>query len=136
VPAGLTGEQMPYPVSALTLPKAGPNASLDRILVGMHDTGTGLHPGSFGVTADFAIDGVAAGEELAKQFKPLSTGAWELRLVTPVTALTKGTLTVSVKDNAGKCHADRAGVLGQVGRGSPAGFPDLVLVRERSPGPS
>jgi hypothetical protein len=89
------------PTLALTLPRAGKNASFDRILVGMHDTGTGLDAASFTATADFAIDGVAAGENLAKQFKPLSPGVWELKLSKPVTELPKGTLTVSVKDKQG-----------------------------------
>jgi hypothetical protein len=89
------------PTLALTLPKAGANASFDRILVGMYDTGTGLDAASFTVTADFAIDGVAAGENLAKGFKPLSQGVWELKLTKPVATLPKGTLTVSVKDKQG-----------------------------------
>jgi hypothetical protein len=89
------------PTLALTLPKAGANAAFDRIIVGMHDTGTGLDAASFSATADFAIDGVAAGEELAKKFKPRTQGVWELKLAKPVTELPKGTLKVSVKDKQG-----------------------------------
>src|SRR5439155_26014335 len=86
---------------ALTLPKAGANSTFDRILVGMHDTGTGLDAASFRVTADFAIDGIAAGEDLAKNFKPLSPGVWELKLAKPLAALQTVKLTVSVKDRQG-----------------------------------
>jgi hypothetical protein len=42
----------------------------------MHDYYSGLEMDSFQVTADFAIDGVAAGENLAKKFRPLSPGVW------------------------------------------------------------
>ena len=48
----------------------------------MHDYGTGLDLDSFSVTADFAIDGVKPGENLAAKFKALPDGRWELRLET------------------------------------------------------
>jgi hypothetical protein len=89
------------PTLAVALPRAGANATFDRVLVGMHDTGTGLDAASFRVTADFAIDGTAAGENLAKHFRPLSAGVWEWKLAKPVAELTKGTLVVSVKDRQG-----------------------------------
>jgi hypothetical protein len=89
------------PTLALTLPKTGANLSFDRILIGLHDTGTGLDAASFTVTADFAIDGVAAGENLAKHFKPTSPGVWEFKLAKPVSELPKGTLSASVKDKQG-----------------------------------
>jgi hypothetical protein len=89
------------PTLAFASPKAGANATLERILVGMHDTGTGLDPASLTVTADFAIDGAKAGENLSNGFKPLSPGVWEWRLAKPVTQLPKGTLSVSVKDRQG-----------------------------------
>src|SRR5262249_58637025 len=41
------------PTLALTLPVAGKNAELSRILVGMHDYGTGIDDKRFTVTADF-----------------------------------------------------------------------------------
>ena len=40
------------PTLALTWPRVGANSELTRILVGMHDCGTGLAPDSFEVTAD------------------------------------------------------------------------------------
>ena len=42
------------PTLTLTYPRAGANAALTRILVGMHDYDTGLDMDSFQVTADFA----------------------------------------------------------------------------------
>jgi hypothetical protein len=89
------------PTLTLTYPQAGHNESLGRILVGMHDTGTGLDLSSFRVVADFPVDGAAAGEDLAKKFRPVSQGVWELRLARPLTELRQGRLTVAVKDRQG-----------------------------------
>jgi hypothetical protein len=89
------------PTLALTLPAAGKNAELTRLLVGMHDYGSGLDMKSFSVTADFPIDGVPAGQDLAGRFKPKSQGVWELALGKPVTKLGRGTVTVSVADKQG-----------------------------------
>jgi hypothetical protein len=89
------------PTLALAEPQPGASAKLSRILVGLHDYGTGLDPASFSVVADFAIDGVAAGEELAKKFAPLPDNRWELRLAKPITDLPRGKLIVSVKDRQG-----------------------------------
>ena len=89
------------PTLTLTAPKPGANDPVTRILVGMHDYNTGLDVESFSVTADFPLDGVVAGENLAKKFKALPDGRWELQLARPVTELPKGKLTVSVKDRQG-----------------------------------
>jgi hypothetical protein len=89
------------PVLALTLPGAGRNAELTRLLVGMHDYGSGLDLKTFAVTADFPIDGAAAGANLAGRFKPKSQGVWEWRLTKPVTKLGRGKVTVSVADRQG-----------------------------------
>ena len=89
------------PTLALTFPRAGANAELTRILVGMVDYGSGLDPDSFKVVADFPVDGVPAGQDLAPKFTEKSQGVWELRLTKPVTELAKGKFTVSVKDRQG-----------------------------------
>src|SRR5262249_7611934 len=86
------------PTRTLTYPKAGPNASLARIVIGMCDYYTGLDMASFSVTADFAVEGIKPGENLAAKFQALPGNRWELRLKEPITALEKGNLTVSVKD--------------------------------------
>jgi hypothetical protein len=85
----------------LTEPRAGVNPPLSRILIGMHDCGTGLDQQSFRVTADFALDGMPAGENLARLFKPRTPGVWELALTKPLTPLPRGQLKVSVKDRQG-----------------------------------
>jgi hypothetical protein len=89
------------PTLTLTYPRAGVNETLTRILVGMHDTYTGLDIGSFQAVADFPVDDVPAGENLASRFEPVAPGAWETRLVKPITELPRGQLTVSVKDREG-----------------------------------
>src|SRR5262249_33596486 len=89
------------PTLALTCPRPGANGSLTRLLVGMEDHGTGLDMDSFEVTADFALDGVAAGQNLASKFKERTPGVWELALSKPLTELSTGKLTVCVKDRQG-----------------------------------
>ncbi len=90
------------PTLTLTEPVAGVNTKkMSRLLVGMHDYYSGLDRTSFHVTADFDLDGAAAGTDLSSRFRPLTTGVWELRLKTPLHQLKKGTLTVSVKDRQG-----------------------------------
>jgi RNA polymerase sigma factor (sigma-70 family) len=89
------------PTLTMTYPKPGVNGPLTRILVGMHDYDTGLDMDSFQVVADFALDGVAAGQNLASKFKAKTQGVWELTLAKPLTDLPKGKLTVSVKDKQG-----------------------------------
>jgi len=89
------------PTLALTEPRAGVNGPLSRVLVGMSDYGTGLDLDSLSVVADFPLDGVKPGENLATKFKALADSRWELRLTKPVTGLPAGKLTVSVKDVQG-----------------------------------
>jgi hypothetical protein len=67
----------------------------------MHDYDSGLDLDSFHVSADFSINEVAAGEELAKRFRQVSPGVWELKLAKPITSLARGKLEVSVKDRQG-----------------------------------
>ncbi len=88
------------PTLTLTYPSAGENPPLSRILIGIHDYNSGLDLGSFSVTADFAIDGVPAGENLAAKFEPLTGNRWQWNLSTPVTELSKGTITVAVQDRS------------------------------------
>jgi RNA polymerase sigma factor (sigma-70 family) len=89
------------PTLALTYPQAGANAGLTRLLVGMHDYGTGLNLDSFQVVADFPIDGVEPGQNLAAKFQALPDNRWEMKLDKPLAALPQGKLTVSIKDRQG-----------------------------------
>jgi hypothetical protein len=89
------------PTLTLTYPRPGTNEPLTRLLVGMHDYGTGLDLDSFRVVASFPLDGVPAGEDLARRFKAKADGVWELALSRPLADLPSGRLTVSVKDREG-----------------------------------
>lgn len=86
------------PTLALTEPVAGHNALFSRILLGLHDVGSGLDLRSLEVTADFAIDGIRAGENLASRFKSLERGIWELRIARAPRHLERGTLTIVIQD--------------------------------------
>jgi hypothetical protein len=89
------------PTLTLTSPQPGANTALDRILLGMHDYGTGLDLNTFEVVADFSLAGARPGENFAPRFQSKGDGVWELKLTPPVTDLAKGKLTVSVKDRQG-----------------------------------
>jgi hypothetical protein len=89
------------PTIALTYPRPGTNDRLTRILVGMFDRYTGLDLNSLTVVADFPVDGLPAGQNLAPKFKTLPDWRWELVLEKPIAALPKGKLTVSIKDKQG-----------------------------------
>ena len=59
------GDTLGGPVLTVTHPQPGLNAPLTRLLIGMHDYYSGLDLPSFNVTADFAVNGAAPGENLA-----------------------------------------------------------------------
>jgi hypothetical protein len=67
----------------------------------MHDYDSGLDRDSLRMTADFDLDGVKAGQNLAARLRPKSPGVWELKLSRPITELPRGKLEVSVKDRQG-----------------------------------
>jgi hypothetical protein len=89
------------PTLMVAYPKAGENRELSRIVIGMDDRYAGLDRESFRVVAEFAIDGVEAGKDVASKFTAKGDGVWELKLAKPVEGLSKGKLTVSVKDRQG-----------------------------------
>jgi hypothetical protein len=67
----------------------------------MHDYYSGLDRDSFRVIADFEVEGIAAGQDLASRFRPTAEGVWEMKLTRPLRELSGGTLTVTVKDRQG-----------------------------------
>jgi hypothetical protein len=89
------------PTLTLTYPTPGANPVLSRILVGMADAYTGLDMQSFRVVADFSVDGVAAGNNLASKFREKAPGVRELILDKPIAALKRAKLTVLIKDKQG-----------------------------------
>ena len=89
------------PTLTLTDPQPGKNAALSRILIGMADYDTGLDLSTFRVSADFSVNGIEPGKDLASLFKEKTPGVSELVLTKPVTDLPRGTLTVLIKDRQG-----------------------------------
>jgi len=90
------------PTLTLTSPAPGKNTQpLSRIVIGMHDYYTGLDLDSFTVTANFAIDDIAPGENVTSKFKRNPAGVWELPLTRPIAALQNGLIKVSIKDREG-----------------------------------
>lgn len=87
------------PTLTLTVPRAGSNPPIERFLVGFHDYG-GINEASFEVIADFEVNGVAAGKNLAPKFGSVGPGIRALKLESPLRTA-RGTLTVSVKDKQG-----------------------------------
>jgi hypothetical protein len=92
------------PTLTLTSPAPGANKDLSRILIGMHDYHSGLDLDSFRVVADFPINDVAAGDNLAPRFQQTSSGIWELKLAQPVGELKSGKLTALIKDQQGNVN--------------------------------
>jgi hypothetical protein len=89
------------PTLTVASPQAGVNESITRLLIGMYDHYAGLDLQSLQVVADFPIDDVAAGENLARRFQSSSAGVWELKLSRPITSISSGWLRVSVQDRQG-----------------------------------
>lgn len=89
------------PTLTLTYPLAGQNASLDRILIGMHDVSSGIDAESLVVTANFSVAGAEPGANIAPKFLGTSTGVWELKLGKPIETLPDAKLVVSVRDRQG-----------------------------------
>jgi hypothetical protein len=87
------------PTLTLTLPRAGSNPPLKRILLGMYDY-RGLDRDSLQVIANMAVDGVEPGQNLASKFRTVSSGVFELALSSPL-AVERGKLTVSIRDRQG-----------------------------------
>jgi hypothetical protein len=85
------------PTLALALPAPGANAELS-IRIGYADLGSGIDAKSFSVSADFAIDDMPAGQNLAAKFNPVGQGIWEYRFAQPVMKLAQGKMTISIAD--------------------------------------
>jgi hypothetical protein len=89
------------PTLTLTHPSPGSNPLLERILVGVHDYGSGIDLSSMSVVADFDLAEHKAGENIASSFKPKSQGVHELRLSKPIKKLREGRIVVTIRDRQG-----------------------------------
>ena len=56
---------------------------------------------TFKVTADFEVNGMKAGVNLAPRFKSIAENIWELRLTNPPASLPHAKLHVEVRDRQG-----------------------------------
>lgn len=89
------------PIITIASPARGNNESLQKIVIGLHDYYTGLEPESCTITANIAIDGIPAGENLVRRFQPTHAGVWEWSLNQPLAQQQNAVLTVSIKDKQG-----------------------------------
>jgi hypothetical protein len=89
------------PTLSVTLPVENRNENLSRMLIGAADYFSGLDEKLLSVTADFDMEGIPAGQNLAAKFKSVNAGVWELKLAKPIDALPDSTLVVTVKDKSG-----------------------------------
>ena len=96
---GFPGKGLDLYHIGLTVPDV--SAAMEQYSATFGFTWARIHERTFEVIADFAIDGVAAGQSLAAKFQPKTQGVWELRLAQPLAALQHGKLIVSVRDRQG-----------------------------------
>lgn len=89
------------PTLTLHSPTLNASGPFTRIVIGMHDYYTGLNLESLHVSADFPIDDIKPGVNIANKLTEISQGVFEYRLKKPITRLKQGQLTVSVKDLQG-----------------------------------
>jgi len=90
------------PILALSQPRAGAaNESVSEIRLGLFDYYTGIDISSLSVKANFNVNGIAAGAELASDFSSQGDHIWKLDLNTPLQDTTGRSLDISIKDNAG-----------------------------------
>jgi hypothetical protein len=88
------------PTLEVSAPRAGANTTPpNAIRIGVTDAYSGIRAGSLSVTADFVVQGLAPGAELASLARPVADGVYEIPIV-PSTTL-RGTVSVSVSDNQG-----------------------------------
>ena len=72
------------PVLTLTQPRLGTNPPLEQIIIGAYDYYSGLDVGSLRVTADFEVDGMKPGTNLAEHFVNSGRHVWRLELKNPI----------------------------------------------------
>jgi hypothetical protein len=90
------------PVLTVSSPRSGlVSGPLSQMRIGLYDNYSGLNRQSLSVTANFVVNGKAAGSELAGDFRDTGNAVWTLSLATPITNLPTGKLNVRVNDLAG-----------------------------------
>lgn len=83
------------------------NTALSEIRVGVADAYKGIRPNSLSIKADFPVNGLPAGTELASHARPVGDGIYALSLSTPIDELPEAHVTASVFDNQGNRTTQR-----------------------------
>lgn len=90
------------PTLTLSLPRAGANSEpLDLIRLGAFDYYSGLDRASLSVKANFAVNGRAAGTELATLLAEAGDHIWTMPVIPKITNLKDAVITVTVRDTQG-----------------------------------
>jgi hypothetical protein len=90
------------PVITITSPRPRQNQQSSEIIFGLFDYYSGLDFSSLAVTADFSINGLQKGENLAELFRE-NEFVWTLDTDSPLPS--KGEIVVKVSDNQGNVHS-------------------------------
>ena len=90
------------PTLTISSPRPGRDTTpLSVIRIGAYDYYSGLDRSTLSVKANININGHAAGHELSDLFSETADHIWTLVLNQPITELSDGEITVSIKDTAG-----------------------------------
>jgi hypothetical protein len=90
------------PTLEVSLPRPGANPlPLDRFRIGVADAHSGVNLASLSVTADLALEGRAAGAELADLMQPEGDGIYTIVLSAPIPPVSGAHLHVRVEDHQG-----------------------------------
>ena len=90
------------PTLSVASPRPNVNPGpLTEIRVGVSDANSGVKAGSLSIKADFAVNGRAAGAELASLAAPAAPGVFVITLTPALTQPSARHLTASVSDNQG-----------------------------------
>ena len=90
------------PTLSIAQPRAGrATRPVTEVRIGAFDYYSGLDQDSLSVSANFEVNGMAAGTELMGHFDDVDDHVWVLHLEQPIEQLEHGELTVSVEDVRG-----------------------------------
>ncbi len=94
------------PTLTVSLPPRGRSAGpLSQIRFGAADANSGVNVSTLSVTADFVVNGRAAGAELRDLASPVDDGVWSIALDAPIASLPRAALSVQISDN--QCNITR-----------------------------
>lgn len=90
------------PAVTVSSPRPGYQSEpITSLRFGFADAHSGIDPTTLSVRADFPVNGVAAGDELAGYAASIHDGVFEIALTTPIGPLDEGHLKVEVADHQG-----------------------------------